>query len=56
MVPPEPTAQILFEDIYVKGTEPCQFIRGRTTETRALLLPVECTSLLNQAGDTLTSI
>jgi pyruvate dehydrogenase E1 component alpha subunit len=31
MAPPEPTAKILFEDIYVKGTEP-QFIRGRTPD------------------------
>lgn len=31
MTPPEPTAQILFEDIYVRGSEP-QFIRGRTAE------------------------
>jgi pyruvate dehydrogenase E1 component alpha subunit len=31
MVAPEATATILFEDIYVKGTEP-QFIRGRTPD------------------------
>jgi pyruvate dehydrogenase E1 component alpha subunit len=31
MAPPEPTAQILFEDIYVKGSEP-QFVRGRTPD------------------------
>lgn len=31
MAPPEPTQQILFEDIYVKGTEP-DFIRGRTPD------------------------
>lgn len=31
MAPPEPTANILFEDIYVKGSEP-EFIRGRTAE------------------------
>jgi pyruvate dehydrogenase E1 component alpha subunit len=31
MAVPEPTAKILFEDIYVRGTEP-QFIRGRTTD------------------------
>jgi len=31
MAPPEPTAKILFEDIYVKGTEP-QYIRGRTLD------------------------
>ncbi|KAK3943071.1 DNA ligase 1 [Diplogelasinospora grovesii] len=29
MAPPEPTQKILFEDIYVKGSEP-PFIRGRT--------------------------
>ncbi|KAL2164665.1 hypothetical protein VTH06DRAFT_3882 [Thermothelomyces fergusii] len=28
---PEPTSKILFEDIYVRGTEP-QFIRGRTPD------------------------
>jgi pyruvate dehydrogenase E1 component alpha subunit len=28
---PDPTPEVLFEDIYVKGSEP-QFIRGRTTE------------------------
>ena len=31
MVAPEPTAHVLFEDIYVKGTEP-DFIRGRTPD------------------------
>lgn len=31
MAPPEPTAKILYEDIYVRGTEP-PFIRGRTPE------------------------
>ncbi|RYP16280.1 hypothetical protein DL767_010204 [Monosporascus sp. MG133] len=31
MAPPEPKPQILFEDIYVRGTEP-KFIRGRTTD------------------------
>lgn len=31
MAPPEPTANILFEDIYVPGSEP-EFIRGRTAE------------------------
>ncbi|KEZ42647.1 Pyruvate dehydrogenase (acetyl-transferring) [Scedosporium apiospermum] len=31
MAPPEAISQILFEDIYVKGTEP-PFIRGRTAE------------------------
>ncbi|KAL2264104.1 hypothetical protein VTK26DRAFT_2306 [Humicola hyalothermophila] len=31
MAPPEPTPRILFEDIYVRGTEP-QFIRGRTPD------------------------
>ena len=31
MVPPDPVAKILFEDIYVKGTEP-KFIRGRTPD------------------------
>ncbi|TLD33243.1 hypothetical protein PspLS_00468 [Pyricularia sp. CBS 133598] len=31
MVPPEPTQQILYEDIYVKGTEP-EYIRGRTPD------------------------
>ncbi|KAK5663993.1 hypothetical protein OQA88_206 [Cercophora sp. LCS_1] len=31
MAAPEATPQILFEDIYVKGTEP-QFIRGRTLD------------------------
>jgi pyruvate dehydrogenase E1 component alpha subunit len=31
MALPDASAQILFEDVYVKGTEP-QFIRGRTTD------------------------
>lgn len=31
MAPPDATMKILFEDIYVPGTEP-QFIRGRTVE------------------------
>lgn len=31
MVAPEPVPKILFEDIYVRGTEP-RFIRGRTTD------------------------
>jgi pyruvate dehydrogenase E1 component alpha subunit len=31
MVPPEPTPKILYEDIYVKGSEPA-WIRGRTTD------------------------
>jgi pyruvate dehydrogenase E1 component alpha subunit len=31
MPPPEPTPRILFEDIYVRGSEP-QFMRGRTPE------------------------
>ena len=31
MAAPEPTAHVLFEDIYVKGTEP-NFIRGRTPD------------------------
>ncbi|CAI4217992.1 unnamed protein product [Parascedosporium putredinis] len=31
MAAPEPTAKILFEDIYARGTEP-PFIRGRTAE------------------------
>lgn len=31
MVVPEPTAKILFEDIYVRGSEP-QFNRGRTPD------------------------
>ena len=31
MPPPEPTPQILFEDIYVRGSEP-QFMRGRIPE------------------------
>ncbi len=31
MAAPEPTPKILFEDIYVPGSEP-QFIRGRTTD------------------------
>lgn len=31
MAPPDPTPQILFEDIYVRGSEP-QFLRGRIPE------------------------
>jgi len=31
MAPPEPTPKILFEDIYVRGSEP-EFIRGRTPD------------------------
>ncbi len=31
MPPPEPTPQILFEDIYVRGSEP-QLMRGRVPE------------------------
>ena len=31
MPPPEPNAKILYEDIYVRGSEP-QFMRGRTAE------------------------
>ncbi|OCK99110.1 uncharacterized protein K441DRAFT_628444 [Cenococcum geophilum 1.58] len=31
MAPPDPTPQILFEDIYVKGSEP-EYLRGRTPE------------------------
>jgi pyruvate dehydrogenase E1 component alpha subunit len=31
MQPPEPTSQILYEDIYVRGSEP-QFMRGRTPD------------------------
>ncbi len=31
MPPPEPTAKNLYEDIYVRGSEP-QFMRGRTLE------------------------
>lgn len=31
MAPPDPTPRILFEDIYVKGSEP-QFMRGRTPD------------------------
>ena len=31
MPPPDPTAQILFEDIYVRGSEP-QYMRGRTPD------------------------
>lgn len=31
MAPPEPTPQILFEDIYVRGSEP-QYMRGRIPE------------------------
>jgi pyruvate dehydrogenase E1 component alpha subunit len=31
MAPPDPTPQILFEDIYVRGSEP-RFMRGRGPE------------------------
>ncbi|KAH8805721.1 dehydrogenase E1 component-domain-containing protein [Xylogone sp. PMI_703] len=31
MLPPDPTPRILFEDIYVRGSEP-QFMRGRTID------------------------
>jgi pyruvate dehydrogenase E1 component alpha subunit len=31
MAPPEATPKILFEDIYVRGSEP-QFMRGRTLD------------------------
>lgn len=31
MAPPEPTPEVLFEDIYVRGSEP-QFMRGRIPE------------------------
>ena len=31
MEPPEPTGQILYEDIYVRGSEP-PYLRGRTPE------------------------
>jgi len=31
MAPPEPTPQVLFEDVYVRGTEP-PFLRGRTPD------------------------
>jgi pyruvate dehydrogenase E1 component alpha subunit len=31
MAPPEPTPKILFEDIYVRGSEP-KFLRGRTPD------------------------
>jgi pyruvate dehydrogenase E1 component alpha subunit len=31
MAPPEPTGKVLFEDIYVRGSEP-QFLRGRIPE------------------------
>lgn len=31
MAPPDPTPRILFEDIYVRGSEP-QFMRGRIPE------------------------
>jgi pyruvate dehydrogenase E1 component alpha subunit len=31
MPPPDPTAKILFEDIFVRGSEP-DFMRGRTPE------------------------
>lgn len=31
MAPPEPVAKVLFEDIYVRGSEP-EFLRGRIPE------------------------
>lgn len=31
MPPPDPTPEVLFEDIYVRGSEP-QFLRGRVPE------------------------
>lgn len=31
MEPPEPTPEVLYEDIYVRGSEP-EFLRGRTPE------------------------
>jgi len=31
MSPPEPTGKVLFEDIYVRGSEP-EFLRGRIPE------------------------
>lgn len=31
MAPPDPTPQILYEDIYVRGSEP-NFLRGRVPE------------------------
>ena len=31
MAPPEPTAKVLYEDIYVRGSEP-EFLRGRIPE------------------------
>lgn len=31
MEPPEPTPQILYEDVYVRGSEP-EFLRGRIPE------------------------
>lgn len=31
MAAPEPTAKVLFEDIYVRGSEP-EFLRGRVPE------------------------
>lgn len=31
MPPPEPTGKVLFEDIYVRGSEP-EFLRGRIPE------------------------
>jgi pyruvate dehydrogenase E1 component alpha subunit len=31
MAPPEPTGKVLYEDIYVRGSEP-EFLRGRVPE------------------------
>ena len=31
MAPPEPTGKVLYEDIYVRGSEP-EFLRGRIPE------------------------
>lgn len=31
MPPPEPTPQVLFEDVYVRGSEP-PYLRGRTPD------------------------
>ena len=31
MAPPEPTPKVLFEDVYVRGSEP-EFLRGRVPE------------------------